>query len=158
MPKYRLLTKEELQGLEKEFVEYLVVNGIAAEDWEKMKIETPNSAQRIVDLFSDVVFEKILRNVQFLEIHQKLSIRTFRCGAEEIEMITMEAEDEDTDFRDPSFIANAMVNPPKDLLIYKTKKPYTSNREEEIFKMIENGCLVSNGNLHKTLTIAESQI
>lgn len=158
MPKYRLLTKEELQGLEKEFIEYLVVNGITAEDWEIMKTDTPNSAERIVDLFSDVVFEKILRNVQFLEIHHQQSVRTFSCGQTEIEMITMESEDDQADFRDAKFIAKSMLNPPKDLLIFKTRKPYHGNREEEIFKMIENGCLVSNGNLHETLTVAEGQL
>jgi hypothetical protein len=158
MPKYRLLTKEELEGLEKEFIEYLVVNGIAAEDWEKMKTETPNSAQRIIDLFSDVVFERILRNVKFLEIHQKQSIRTFSCGADEIEMITMELEDESADFRDPKFIARSMSNPPADLLIYTTEKPYSGSREQEVFKMIDNGCLVSNGKLHETLKLAQSQL
>ncbi|GLR16253.1 DUF6495 family protein [Portibacter lacus] len=154
MAKYRLLNKEELKGLEKEFVEYLVVNGIAAEDWESMKRETPNSAERIVDLFSDVVFEKILRNVKFLEIHEKKSIRTFSCGSEEIELITMELETDDADFTNPNFISQAMLNPPKDLLVYRTEKPYSDARELEIFKMIENGCLVSNGKLHQTLSVA----
>ncbi len=154
MPKYRLLNAEELKGMEKDFVDYLVVNGIVADDWEKMKSETPNSAQRIVDLFSDVVFEKILRNITHLEIHEKQSIRSFKCDAEEIELITMELENGEADFTDPSFIAQAMHKPPEDLLIYKTEKPYKEERELELFKMIEKGCLVSNGNLHSTLKTA----
>ena len=32
MPKYRLLTQDELNELEQEFINYLVVNGITAED------------------------------------------------------------------------------------------------------------------------------
>ena len=158
MPKYRLLNKEELQGLEKEFIDYLVLNGIPAEDWEKMKSDTPNSAQRIVDLFSDVVFEKILRGVKFLEIHEKKAVRSFSCGTEEIEMITMELEEESADFTDPAFISKAMNNPPSDLLIYKTDKPYSQERELEIFDMIEKGCLVSNGKLHETLEIAREKL
>lgn len=35
--KYRRLTAEELSGLEKEFVHYLIINGIDAQEWEKLK-------------------------------------------------------------------------------------------------------------------------
>ena len=52
MPKYRLLTLEELQELEKEFVEYLVLNGITADDWEKIKKENPSSARHIIELLN----------------------------------------------------------------------------------------------------------
>lgn len=154
MPKYRLLTTQELEGLEKDFVDYLVVNGITAEDWEKMKKTDPDAAHRIVDLFSDVVFEKILRGVTYLEKHEKNAIRSFYCGSEEIELISMELEDPDADFTDPQFITTAMSNPPEDLLIYKTEKPYAQTRELELFSMIEKGCLVSNGQLHETLKTA----
>ena len=37
MPKYRLLTKEELVQFDKEFIEYLVVNGITGEEWKQLK-------------------------------------------------------------------------------------------------------------------------
>ena len=37
MPKYRLLTQDELNELEHEFINYLVLNGITAEDWEDIK-------------------------------------------------------------------------------------------------------------------------
>ena len=67
MAKFRLLTIEELKEMEKEFVEYLILVGIAADDWVKLKDEEPEKAENIVCLFSDVVFEKIMRETQFLE-------------------------------------------------------------------------------------------
>ena len=154
MAKYRLLTPEELKGLEKDFVDYLVVNGIVADDWVKMKNEDPAAAQKVIDLFSDVVFEKILRGIEFLEIYEKQRVRTFKCAADEIHMITMEAENALADFTNPSYISSAMANPPDDLLVYQTEKPYNKERELEIFDMIENGCLVSNGNLYNALETA----
>ena len=154
MAKYRLLTQEELQGLEKDFVDYLVVNGIVADDWVKMKKEDPAAAQEIIDLFSDVVFEKILRGVNFLEIYEKQRVRSFKCAGEEIHMITMEIENASADFTNPSYISTAMANPPDDLLVYQTEKPYHKLRELEIFQMIEKGCLISNGKLHEALELA----
>lgn len=158
MAKYRLLNNEELKGLEKEFIEYLVLNGIAADDWLKMKTNETENANQIIDLFSDVVFEKILRGIKHLEIYETKSVRSFKCDQEEIEMIIMEVEYNGADFNNPDFIAKAMTNPPEDLLIYKTEKPYQKAREAEIFEMIEKGCLISNGKLHQTLGIALDQL
>ena len=41
MVKYRALTHEELESMEKEFIDFLVLNGITGEDWEKLKNEKP---------------------------------------------------------------------------------------------------------------------
>ena len=78
-PKYRALTTEELQELEREFVEYLVVNGITAEDWKKLRTDTPKKAEDILTLFSDVVFESILRKVDFLEKRMPHELMIFQC-------------------------------------------------------------------------------
>ena len=45
MAKYRLLSSDELKALEKEFVEYLVVNGITADEWERLKKEENDKAK-----------------------------------------------------------------------------------------------------------------
>ena len=158
MAKYRLLTEEELKGLEKEFVDYLVVNGITADDWVKIKADDPNKANTIIDLFSDVVFEKILRGVEYLERYDKNYVRVFHCKKDEIRMITLELEEDYADFRDPNFIAKAMANPPEDLLIYASEKPYSKTRELELFDMIQAGCLVAKDNLYNALDSAIEQI
>ncbi len=151
MTKYRLLTQDELAGLEKEFIDFLVVNGITAEDWGKIKANEPGNTAKIIESFSDVVFEKILRGVKFLEIYETKSVRSFKLDADEITMITMEASNEEADFRNPDYIAKAMSKPPEDLLIYSTQKPYATIRELEIFKMIQSGCFISNGKIHSAL-------
>ena len=93
MPKYRLLTKEELEALEKEFIEYLIVNGIMADDWVEMKEEQPEEANKIIDLFSDVVFEGIMLKVQFLERVSKKELQTFHCLKDKIILVGMKATD-----------------------------------------------------------------
>lgn len=77
MAKYRLLTIEELKELENEFVEFLVLVGITADDWVKIKCEKPDKADSMITLFSDVVFEKIMRKTQFPERRRSNDIRTF---------------------------------------------------------------------------------
>ena len=48
--KYRRLTIEELQNLEKEFISFLVVNGIPSEDWEQIKKDEAKSQGLILSL------------------------------------------------------------------------------------------------------------
>jgi len=154
MAKFRTLNKVELEGLEKEFVQFLVVNGISAEDWIKIKTQEVSKADILVDSFSDIVFEKILKDIKYLEIYETKYVRSFYFGEEEVSMITMESQHEVANFKDSNFIVQSMNNPPEDLLIYGSEKPYSKTREEELFQMIESGCLVSNGKLHQSLEIA----
>ncbi|MEL6926072.1 MAG: DUF6495 family protein [Bacteroidota bacterium] len=155
MPKYRSLTSQELQELEKEFIDYLVVNSITGDDWVKLKKENLAKAEKIIDLFSDVVFEGVLRKVQYLEFRGQKVLRTFQCLADQIVMVAMEAAPESTaDFNDPQFIARASTNPPEGLKIYTSSKAYEDTREMELFKMIESGCSISDGKLFKALCLS----
>ncbi|MEM9022576.1 MAG: DUF6495 family protein [Bacteroidota bacterium] len=155
MAKYRLLTREELEGLEKEFVEYLVVNGITADDWERMKANEKAQAERILDLFSDVVWEGILRKVQYLEYRAAQQLHAFQCLPDKLVLVAMEAgPDSGADFNDADFIATAAQQPPQGLRLYTTDKPYQDTREAELFALIQSGCTISDGQLYKTLCLA----
>ncbi len=153
MAKYRVLTNQELVELEKEFVDYLVVNGIAADDWEKIKHETPENADRIIELFSDVVLESVLRKAEFLELRTADLLLCFHCLQEKIILFGMRGG-EDTNFLDPDFVQGALSNPPGDLEIFTSEKAYLTTREEELFQMLNEGHVISDGALYKALALA----
>lgn len=155
MPKYRSLSLKELEALEKDFIEYLILNGIAADDWEKLKKEDPSKAEHVIDLFSDVVFESIFRKVEFLEYREAKEIKTFQCLAEKLVLVGMKADSHsEADFTDPDFIHKAAQAPPDALKIYTSEKPYSKERELELFEMTETGCFISDGKIFKTLCLA----
>ena len=151
MAKYRLLTQDELSQFEKEFVDYLVINGITADDWEKMKKDNPKRTDEIADLFSDVVFEKIMRNVEYLVKMESQKIFAFKCGKEEIELVCIETSDGKIDFTTDSGLQELKNSPPKDLSGFQASKSYTETRELELFKMTEQGCAISDGSWYKSL-------
>jgi hypothetical protein len=154
MPSYRLLTIEELTELEKEFVEYLVLNGITAEDWVKMKEQDKAGAEQIIELFSDVVFEGIMRKVNYLEYRAENFVHAFQCLSDKLVLVAMESEDDTTvNFLDPSFIEAATINPPEKLVVRTTSKTYSKTRERELFDMIQAGCTISDGGLFKALCL-----
>ena len=153
MAKYRRLTLEELQNLEKEFVDFLVVNGIVAGDWVKMKAVEPEKAEKIVELFSDLVMESVLRKIEFLELRTKKLLLTFQCLEEKIVLVGVEGE-APADFTNPDYIQNALKDSLPDLQIFSTEKKYTKSREEELFEMLENGHAVADGKLFKALALS----
>jgi len=148
--KYRVLTSDELHELEKEFVNFLVLNGIPADDWEKMK-KDDSKAQRMIELFSDVVFEKILRQIIYLEHHSKSSIKSFRCDEDEIHLIGLDADDQQLDLTASDIFEKLKSESSSDLKIYQASKKYTPNRESELYTMLQNGCIKSEGKLYHLL-------
>ncbi len=148
-PKFRQLTDEELQELEKEFVQFLCANTVTADDWVKVKEEEPERAHQLIDMFSDVVMEKALTNIKYLEHRQEKELMLFHCKEESMELIGLNVPaDADVDLREPASV-QAYVENSEDggLSVFKVEKPYAKSREEEMFDMTNTGCLVSDGAL-----------
>lgn len=85
--KYARLTLSDLKDLEKEFIEFLIVNGIAADEWEAIKKEDKEKTEKIIDQFSDVVWESILRKNKLVEKRSKDQLTV--CYVENDELITL---------------------------------------------------------------------
>lgn len=152
MPKYRLLSNEELVEMKTEFVNYLVINGITADDWKNILANDKEKAQSIVDLFSDVVFEKILRSVNFVLRTSKKEIIAFHCMEKTIEMCGLVAGDNiDVDFTNHEVVATLISNPIKGLETINAEKPYSKVRELEIFELTQDGGMISDGNVFNAL-------
>ncbi len=146
--KYRVLTIEELKNLEKEFIEFLASNTITASDWEKLKISDKIKAEKLIELFSDIVFDKVLVNVQLLEIDSAYFRQYLKFKNEEVEMRGILIENA-PDFNLSQIASKSDLNdllqshPDASIKILKGTKKYSKNREEEIFDWIKKGALIS---------------
>jgi hypothetical protein len=150
MTKYRLLNKEELASFEDEFVKYLVVNGIVADDWKLMLEKSPDDAQKIIDVFSDVVFEQIMRSAKFLRIARKTYIQAIQCNQDKMIMVAISTKDEAIDMTTIDWSAVTDYSP---FEIHKADKEYQLPREEELFKLTEIGYSLDDGSLYKALIL-----
>ena len=56
--KYRVLSTKELEPLKDDFIKFLSANTITGEDWAKIKSSKPNQALKLIEVFSDIVWEK----------------------------------------------------------------------------------------------------
>lgn len=145
--KYRRLTPSELEKLEARFVQFLVSNTITSDDWATIKTHDPEKAERLVDIFSEMMFESSLKKVEFLKFSEPKDIKVFSCGAESMKLIGLSADDKTpVDFTKP-FNTKELMEHLEGLSIYHSEKKYQNNREQELFKMMEGGCLITDGHL-----------
>lgn len=148
MNKFRPLTFDELQLFEKEFREYLAINGIDADLWKDIKENDLSKAQSIMDLFGDVVFNTVLTKITYLERIDDKGLKLFKYNPKEALLIGVDG------LTDKEQSIEQILSKAKkgDLSLFTLKKDYQKSREEEVFQMIKLGCQVSNGELFEAFS------
>lgn len=149
------MTKEELELLEEDLVQFLATNSITADDWEKLKEDEPDKAMGLIDQFSDIVFDKVLSKEVDLEHRSPKKLKVFRCEKERIRLIGLDLPAESSvDMTDPDAFAALMEDPAghaKGTKIYKAEKGYDKEREEELKELLDHGCRLAEKKLFDLL-------
>jgi hypothetical protein len=132
--KYTRIPTDELEKLEDEFVNFLVMNGIIADDWVAIKENEPLNANEIVNQFSEVVWESILRSTKYLNKVEEESAYYFKCDTDKIYLIKVDKTEAAAEQ-------------------FSTSKEYNKTRELELFEMLQSGCTISEGEEYEKLTL-----
>ncbi len=142
--KYRVLTLEELEVFAEDFKQFLIVNGVHAEEWEEINKKDKKKAVKFVELFSDTVLQKVYEKIKFIEFRSEKSCMVFKLNKENIELISISTkEGSKISLETPEKIHHALVKTPDELTIFKTQKNYSKERELEVHEMISQGCVHS---------------
>jgi len=154
--KYRRLSNDELKELEKDFVKFLAANHITADDWVKLKENDQDKVEELIGMYSDIVYDKALTKLEYLEFKTPHDIKTFHCQADKMVLMGIAVSpDAGVDFTkdlSPQDMIKILKESSSEIQIYTAEKGYNDNREKELFQMMESGCLISkDGYLFKTL-------
>ena len=152
--KYRFLTNEELSHFEEEFKQFLIINHVYKEEWERINNESPEIATELVGVFSDQVLQRVYENIVFLEHRSKDACLVFKLGKEKVEMIGLQKKnvnDMEINFETPESIHRALTKHAKSIGFFTTSKVYFKSREEEIHQLIDQGCVKSTDEFWKLL-------
>lgn len=52
-----------------------------------MKRNELEKAEELIDVFSDVVYDKVLRKISYLEYREPKSLNIYKCGDDKIELV-----------------------------------------------------------------------
>ena len=143
--KYRVLSAEELEPLKDDFINFLSANTITGEDWAKIKADKPEEAEKLVGIFSDIVWERSLEKIKFLEHRDEKYLKVFLCGEEKINMVgfSVHAENAPSLLAEETFAKLGSGELKFSVLnaeFYASEKDYDVSRSSEMFKMMEAGC------------------
>jgi len=156
MPKYRLLYKEELEDLKVEFVRFMSAHSITSDDWEKMKANESEKSMKWIEIFSDMVFDTVLKKIKLLELRLDNEIKFLSFDKKNTYMVGLVINGtESIDFtqnEDPAEMITKFQNEGGSLRIITGERPHENTREVEVFKNMSEGYLISkNKKLYKAL-------
>ncbi len=149
--KYRCLTNEELKELEQEFKHFLIANHVYTEEWVALNKAKDKRVQELVELFSDVVLEKALKNIKFLEHITPHEIISFKCDDTLMTLIGISSKNKKIDFT-----KDVLSKFKNELVIFKTSKSYHLQRELTIFDLLKSGCSISDEERFKKIELAHT--
>jgi hypothetical protein len=151
--KYSLLTKEQFEDLHQEFAIFLASQQIDSKEWNTIKAEKPAVAFEEMELFSDVVWEDVLTKVNYLEHISTQHLNLFKCEDNKIDRIYIKLEFLEIDLTTTKGL-DWLINHLKDerVEVFSGSKTYNSIRNVELFKLIEQGSIITNGKLYNVFT------
>ena len=148
--KYARLSLDDLKDLEKEFVDFLVLNGIVAEDWEKLKAEDIEAAEKIIDQFSDVIWESVLRKVEMLELRRKDFLTICMVKDNELTTMVVKTPYKDLDLTKDEIISDVIENIDNHEVTIR-KDVITKSASEQLFEFIKVGFYITKNSAYKRL-------
>lgn len=144
--KYALLTKEQFESLHHEFATFLAANSIDANDWIKIKATETEKAQSILELFSDVVWDKVLEKATYLDHFSAQHIFLFFCAPTAMESIILKANEPNIDLTTKEGLVWLQGNLFTDAVeIRLGNKKIEGDRNQAIFELIQQGAQLSDG-------------
>ena len=148
--KYSRLTKEQFEELHQEFINFLATQSITAEEWSALKKNRPEVAEQELDVFSDLVWEGVLKKVKYLEHISHNQMHLFHCIDKEMRLIALKIKNDKIDLTSKQgfeWLRNNLLS--EDVEFFTAKKSYSEDKALDKFKLIEQGEVITKGNLFK---------
>ena len=156
--KYTRLTKEQLEELHPEFINFLASQSIDKAEWDSIKENKPEVAEQELDVFSDLIWEGVLTRAEFLEHFSKNHIFLFQCFDTYVNSIVLKSLVPEVDFLTKEGLQWLSDNMFTETIEMKIgKKVFTEERNTSIFALIQQGAILSDGQLYQQInSIIES--
>ena len=148
--KYTRLTKEQLEELHQEFMNFLATQSITAEEWDTIKKSKPQVAEEELDVFSDLVWEGVLGKISYLENISAQHMHLFHLTEKEMKLISVKILNPDIDLKTTTGFNWFKKNWQSDFVEYlSASKAYTEDKNLDKYRLIEEGAVITKGELYQ---------
>lgn len=150
--KYKRLSAEELQALESDFINFLASAQITAGDWEKMKKNELDKANELIEVFSDVVYDKVLQKISFLEFRDSKTLNVFHFTDDKVVLHGIRVkENSPLDLTAEGIMEQWSASSLNSVTLVSSEKPYVTDKQTEVFELLQSGCFITNDHLFKII-------
>ncbi len=148
--KYTRLTKQQLDELHPEFINFLATQSITASEWSQIKEERPEVAEQELDVFSDLIWEGVLTKVAYLENISEQHMHLFHCAEKEMKLLSVKVMNPDIDLTTKIGFDWFKKNWQSDFVEYLTAaKAYSDDSNRDKFELIRQGASITKGELYQ---------
>ena len=148
--KYTRLTKEQFEALQQEFINFLATQSITGEEWASIKENKPEIAEHELDIFSDLVWEGVLKQAKFLENISAQQLFLFGIGETEMSLIVVKVTNEEQDITTAEGYKWLQENFTSDEVEFFTStKEFSEDKTGDIFALIKQGAVITKGELYQ---------
>jgi hypothetical protein len=147
--KYRRLTKEQFEELHQEFINFLATQSVTADEWENLKVNKPDMAEMELDVFSDLIWEGALNKAEYLENISPKHMYLFHLDEDKMHAIVLniKSDVDITTAEGYNWLRENLMDDNVEFL--QADKAYTADKNLDKFKMIEQGAVITKGDLYK---------
>ena len=150
--KYTRLTKEQLEELHPEFINFLASQSIDKTEWDTINTANPEVAEHDIDVFSDLIWEGVLGNAKYLEHYSKNYIFLFHCTEVHMMTIIIHALVADVDLLQKEGLQWLSDNLFTDNVeVQRGQKVFADDRNMEIFNLVKQGAIFTDGELYQQM-------
>ncbi len=133
-----------------EFSNFLATQSITAEEWDALKKEKPEVAEEEVDVFSDLVWERVLNNLEYLENISANHMHLFHLTEKEMKLIAVKVLNPNIDLSTEEGFGWFKKNWQSDFVEYlSASKAYSDDPNADKFSLIEEGAIITRGELYR---------
>lgn len=146
---YARLTKEQLEELHQEFINFLATQSITAEEWQEIKTTKPHVAEEEIDIFSDLVWENVLTKATYLEHISPNQMHLFNLREDKMTLIAVKVNKEGIDITTKDGYQWLQQNLGDDAVVFMSaSKEYSVTPNVDKFKLIQEGAVITKGDLY----------
>ena len=148
--KYTRLSKEQFEELHQEFINFLATQSITADEWADIKANKPEVAEEELDVFSDLVWEGVLKKVEYLEHISPQQMHLFHLKEKDMQLIAIKLKMDTIDLTTTEgydWFRNNLLS--DDVEFLTANKVYSDDKALDKFKLIQQGGVITKGNLYK---------
>ena len=147
--KYTRLSKEQFEELHQEFINFLATQSITANEWADIKANKPDVAEEELDVFSDLVWEGVLKKVEYLEHISPQQMHLFHLKDNDMQLMAIKLKIDTVDLTTTEgydWFRNNLLS--DDVEFLTATKTYSEDKALDKFKLIQQGGVITKGNLY----------